>query len=141
MKKGIYVLNTPAGGQLGCHCLLVEDSKFDQYRIERVLHRTMPSRLSTAETLADAYRAIAADRFDLVICNNALPDGLGIDFVRTLRKHPSHRDIPVVMMSDRPSEMIKTRAIEAGVTTVVSKGRFTRDCLVQAVQGTHLMQA
>lgn len=135
------VPKTNAGSRRGCHCLLVEDSKFDQYRVERILHHTMPSRLSTIETLADAYPAIAADQFDLVICNNALPDGLGVDFVRTLRKNPVHYTVPVIMMTEGPSDMIRTRAIEAGVTTVVSKRVFARDHLIEAMQGTHLMRA
>ncbi|MEM7243657.1 MAG: response regulator [Pseudomonadota bacterium] len=132
---------TPTGTRQRCHCLLVEDSKFDQYRVERILHRALPSRLSTVETLADAYRTINLDRFDLVITNNALPDGLGVDFVRALRKNPKHRDIPVIMMSDHPREMIKTRAVEAGVTTVVSKGTFTRAHLINVIEQTRLMQA
>ena len=124
-----------------CHCLLIEDNKFDQRRVERILHQTMPSRLSTVETLCDAYRALQQDGFDLVIANNTLPDGLGIDFVRRLRMTQAHRHVPVIMTTDQPSSMIKTRAYEAGATTVVTKARLSLEHVRDLMREPELTQA
>ena len=132
---------SPARAVKGCHCLLIEDNKFDQKRIERILHRTLPSRLSTVETLADAYRALDRGLFDLVITDNALPDGLAVEFIRRLRNTDAHRDIPVIMMSDHPSEMIQTRALQAGVSAVVTKASFTPDQLIAIMHQPELTQA
>ncbi|KHD23921.1 chemotaxis protein CheY [Vibrio caribbeanicus] len=45
--------------------------------------------LAIAESLAQAHSKLAQTVFDLVIIDNYLPDGLGIDFLQQMRKLPN----------------------------------------------------
>lgn len=57
------------------------------------------ARIHTCRTLMEACTTLAQLRPDLVICEWDLPDGLGLDLVRDVRR--SDQGIPVLMVSSR----------------------------------------
>jgi signal transduction histidine kinase len=77
------------------HILFVEDHADTAAAMVRVLGR-QGYRITRAEDVASAKRAVDADNFDLVISDIGLPDGSGLDIVRHLRQK---RDTPAIAVS------------------------------------------
>lgn len=105
-------------------CLLVEDSDFDQRRIKRILARAIPVDLEIAGTLREARDLLGHGHFDLILLDNALPDGLGVDHANELRSTGNHRDVPILLISDFPSPFIYDKAATARIAQVMGKDDF-----------------
>jgi PAS domain S-box-containing protein len=86
----------PAGaardGARGYRILLVEDHE-DTAAVLADFLRLRGFVVRTAESVGEAMRAVAAERFDLVISDLGLPDGSGHDLMRHLRASASVRGI------------------------------------------------
>lgn len=121
-------------GAYGRSCLLVEDSEFDQHRVTRMLKGAGPVDLIIATTLAEAGSLLQKQRFDLVILDNALPDGLGVDFAMGIRRLEQFRNLPVIIVSDFPSPFMYDKAMAARVSRVLTKSEF-RPWHVKSVLG------
>ena len=102
-------------------CLLIEDSAFDQQRVGRLVTGVAAFDLTAVSTLAEARAALSRQDFDLLLLDNALPDGLGVDFALGLRKRPKYRTIPIMIVSDFPSPFMYDKALMARVSQVVTK--------------------
>ena len=72
----------------------------------------------TAADIASARRMLDATAFDLVLLDCNLPDGSGIDFCHEL---PSARDIAVVFLTIRDSELDEVTALRAGACDYLRK--------------------
>lgn len=103
------------------YCLLVEDSKFDQRRVTRLLSDAGPLQVAIAETIAEAKTYLNKYKFDLLVLDNALPDGLGVDFAQTLRTDHRHAKLPILMVSDFPSPFVYDKATAARIAMVLGK--------------------
>jgi len=64
-------------------CLLVEDSEFDQRRIQRVLEQLGVQRLDIVPDVTTAREYLDTFRPDLILMDNGLPDGSGVDSCST----------------------------------------------------------
>lgn len=105
-------------------CLLVEDSEFDQRRIRRVLDHLGIQKLDVADSLGAARAFLSTSRVDLILLDNGLPDGLGVDFALELKEQPNLANIPVVMVSDWPTPFMYDKALIARVRQVLRKDEF-----------------
>jgi protein-tyrosine phosphatase len=85
--------------------------------------------VTVANTLADARRALAADRFDLLLVDYDLDDGKGDALARELQA--SQRAVPVIGVSSHGDG--NTALLRAGAVAVCSKMHFDR---IQAVIDT-----
>ncbi len=72
----------------------------------------------TAADIASARRMLDATAFDLVLLDCNLPDGSGIDFCHELT---SARDIAVVFLTIRDSELDEVTALRAGACDYLRK--------------------
>ncbi|MFN3388740.1 MAG: CHASE3 domain-containing protein [Allosphingosinicella sp.] len=77
-----------------------------------------------------AARALAAERFDLVILDVALPDGSGFDLLPALRR-PGGRAIPVVLFTAQDAGPELAERVEA----VLTKSKASLGRLVETVEG------
>ncbi len=111
-------------------CLLVEDSEFDQRRIQRVLEQLGVQRLDIVPDVTTAREYLDTFRPDLILMDNGLPDGSGVDLALELREHPERQNIPVVIISDWPTPFMFDKALMARVRSVLNKDEFN---LVSAV--------
>ena len=113
-------------------CLLVEEdelgphdhSDFDQKRIARILARGTRVELKSVATLRSARRYLANEHFDLVLLDNNLPDGLGVDFAAEIRRTKGMEDVPILMVSDWPTPFMYDKAANARISRVLSKDEF-----------------
>jgi len=86
--------------------------------------------LDHAKTIAAAQEYLRKEQPSIIILDNKLPDGLGIDFISFIKKnHPSTK---VVMISGNASAA-KNKAIENGADIFLEKP-FTREQLYHSVK-------
>jgi len=74
--------------------------------------------VTTAGSVAEATKRIAAEAPDLVVLDLGLPDGDGKDVIRTVREWS---DVPIVVLSARGREAEKIEALDLGADDFVNK--------------------
>ena len=97
--------------------LLVEDEASIAEPFGHALERE-GFRTVLAATAADALRAAAEERPDLVLLDLGLPDGDGRDVCRELRRGS---DVPIVMVTARGTETDRIVGLELGADDYVVK--------------------
>jgi DNA-binding response OmpR family regulator len=93
--------------------ILFVDDDDDTCEMMRLLLQHSGYRVTTAETIVDALGLAKAERFDLYLLDNWLPDGLGLELCQQLRAlYPAS---PIVFYSGiaQESEIQKARAAGA----------------------------
>jgi two-component system KDP operon response regulator KdpE len=74
--------------------------------------------VTTAGTVAEATKRIAAEAPDIVVLDLGLPDGDGKDVVRRVREWS---DVPIIILSAREREAEKIDALDLGADDYVNK--------------------
>ncbi|QUJ76451.1 response regulator [Sulfitobacter albidus] len=116
-------------------CLIVEDSRFDQLMMTRVIAKSAQRMgVKVAATLQSAREALAEGQISLILLDNNLPDGIGANFALELASDPRLAQIPVIMVSDWPTPFMWEKAASAGVLYVVNKSEFGTQYVQQAMQ-------
>jgi len=100
------------------HLLLVEDNLRLQELIEQAL-RGAGYRVDLATTVAELLAAAASVQYDLLIVDLMLPDGDGLDAIRTLRARRS--SVPILIMTARGSIDDRVRGLDAGADDYLIK--------------------
>jgi two-component system KDP operon response regulator KdpE len=97
--------------------LIVEDDR-EIRRFVRAALETDGYRVAEAETQARGLIEAGTRRPDLLIVDLGLPDGDGIDLIRSLR---SFSGAPVIVLSARTAEDVKVEALDAGADDYLVK--------------------
>jgi two-component system, OmpR family, response regulator len=100
------------------HILLVEDNLRLQELIEQAL-LDAGYRVDLATTVAELLAAAASVQYDLLIVDLMLPDGDGLDAIRTLRARRS--SVPILIMTARGSIDDRVRGLDAGADDYLIK--------------------
>jgi two-component system response regulator PilR (NtrC family) len=100
------------------HALVVDDEP-DILDLLQITFARMDIGCRTAETLHQARRALADERFDLCLTDMRLPDGSGIELVRHIAE--TNPDLPVAMITAHGSMGAAVEAMKAGAFDFVSK--------------------
>ena len=74
--------------------------------------------LTSAGTVAEALKRIAAEVPDIVVLDLGLPDGDGKDVIKRVREWS---DVPIVILSARDREIEKIEALDLGADDFVNK--------------------
>jgi DNA-binding response OmpR family regulator len=93
--------------------LLVVDDEEDFCKLMVLMLQQEPLDIQCAFTLKDAAQKLEEDHPAILLLDNNLPDGKGIDFLIHSKK-----EIPVdhvILISADPSEQLKQKALDAGV--------------------------
>lgn len=98
--------------------LVVEDEKDLVATYERLLQRQGCSVIA-AGTVQDALATLDRRRFALVIADLRLPDGTGLDVVRSARQRSNGP--PVIVVTGFASAQSRREALEAGATAYLAK--------------------
>jgi len=107
------------------HCLIIEDSEFDQEMMRRAVKAARDKiQVQAVTTLQGARKVLMEGPVSLILLDNSLPDGKGADFAVELAQYPKLARIPIIIASDWPSPFMWDKANEAGVKFVVSKSDF-----------------
>lgn len=99
--------------------VLVEDHVLVRDQICNLLRGAGIDVLDAVGALQDGYEAVRKHQPDVVVLDNHLPDGLGIDLCRTLTQE--RPDLAVVIYSGHLTWQDQDDASEAGAAAVVPK--------------------
>lgn len=100
--------------------LLIIDDDSD---IQILLKRSFDQRYNViiAGDLASAKRRVNESRPDLIVLDEGLPDGSGMDFCHYLKHELSMKDLPVIMLTSRKELKDKLSAFHSGADDYVVK--------------------
>jgi DNA-binding response OmpR family regulator len=109
--------------------LIVEDEG-DMCLLLNILLAGKDFQLDHVKSLSSAISYLASDRPSIVILDNKLPDGFGIDYITEIKK--KYPNLKVIMMSGL-GESAKDVAINNGADIFLGKP-FTRDELFESIK-------
>ena len=112
------------------HVLIVEDSELAAGAL-RILFEETGHRVSVAHSVAEALQAGQSDPPDLLLLDLKLPDGDGLDVVRSLAKR-GVKPRATVALTGRDDPESHERCSAAGVTEVMVKPVPTKELLRKA---------
>ncbi len=117
------------------HCLIVDDLEFDRRMMRRVFAKHCPDiPMVVARDLGEARQRLKERQISIIFLDNALPDGMGVDFVTELADHEDLKGVPVVIVSDFPSPFMYAKAKAANVCEVWSKRDFVGPSVQRVVK-------
>ncbi|WP_243301068.1 response regulator transcription factor [Geothrix oryzisoli] len=110
------------------HILLLEDDTEIRLGLEQHLRREGFS-LTSVGTGRDALQALGTSglRLDAALLDLSLPDMDGLDVLRAIRAHPTHRGLPVLLVTARSEEIDRVLGLELGADDYISKPFSTRE--------------
>ena len=100
--------------------LLVDDSRTSLF-MERMILRQGPYDLFTAEDGAEAVEQALAQKPDLILMDVIMPRMTGFEALRALRKSPTTRSTPVILVTTRGEPANVEEGWEAGCSDYVNK--------------------
>lgn len=115
--------------------LLVEDNPPDaRFLVEMLAESSIRGRfaLKKAERFSEAVRALAGERFDVVLLDLMLPDSSGLDTFRTV--HGKYPDVPIVLLTGLADENLAANAVREGAQDYLVKGQVDPNLLVRALR-------
>jgi two-component system, OmpR family, phosphate regulon response regulator PhoB len=99
--------------------LLIDDDEVVSSILERVLGSAGHS-VDVVHKLGDGRDALDASDYDLVLLDINLPDGSGLDFLRSVRRE-GNRSTPIVVLSGMRQEDTIVQGFELGADDFVTK--------------------
>jgi DNA-binding response OmpR family regulator len=111
---------------------LVVDTHADTTKVIARILRAAGYRVTPAFSIAEAMEKCVGMKFDLMITDIELRDGLGIELLRELRDHCK---IPAIAVSGHAYPADIEAALAAGFARYLVKP-FDRDALLSAVRAT-----
>jgi len=112
-------VSEPGPGR-GCNVLLVEDNPINQELAEVLLQRS-GARVQTVENGADAVKAVAEGKCDLVLMDIQMPEMDGIEATRRIRQLPAGAQVPIIAMTANALPGDKERYLDAGMDDYIAK--------------------
>lgn len=109
--------------------ILVIEDEGDMCLLLELLLASGSITVNHSKTLADAQQSLKSDQPHLVLLDNRLPDGFGVDFIEHIKTNYPDTKIVLITGVDRA---IRDFALEAGADTFLSKP-FTRQQLHQCI--------
>jgi putative two-component system response regulator len=101
--------------------LVIDDTRSNLKHMQRVITEIGVRECHGYFDPVAAIAAAESTAFDIIVVDYLMPILNGLDVIRHLRGQPSHRTVPIVMVTGQVSEQVKLAAIEAGATDFLSK--------------------
>lgn len=102
-------------------CLVVEDSPVMRELIVFALSRIPDLCAREADDGLAAMRLLAQERFDLVITDINMPMLDGLKLIGHIRADPTHRSVPILVLTSEDAGEERERALESGATAYITK--------------------
>jgi two-component system chemotaxis sensor kinase CheA len=113
--------------------LVAEDSITSRALIKNILESAGYS-VTTAVDGVDAYTALKAGAFDLVVSDVEMPRMDGFDLTAKLRSDKRLAQLPVVLVTALESREHRERGIDAGANAYIVKSSFDQSNLLEIVR-------
>jgi putative two-component system response regulator len=101
--------------------LMVDDSRSSLIALRNAVRRFSDNAI---ETFTNPLEALARSReasFDIVLVDYIMPEMNGVEFIRSLRRQASYRNVPVIMVTSQTERRIRLDALKAGATDFLNK--------------------
>lgn len=113
--------------------VLVVDDSLTVRELERKILDGAGYDVHVAVDGMDAWNAVRAGGFDLIVSDVDMPRMDGIELVALIRKDPNLGSLPVMIVSYKDRDEDRRRGLEAGADYYLTKSSFHDDTLLQAV--------
>ncbi len=110
--------------------LIVEDEA-DMCLLLNIILAGKNIQLEHVKSLSSAVTYLKSDNPSVIILDNKLPDGYGIDFIPELKK--TNPDTKIIMISGY-NGAVKDLAMDSGADIFLNKP-FTKDQLLKSIEG------
>ncbi|HEV7302055.1 MAG TPA: response regulator [Tepidisphaeraceae bacterium] len=105
-----------------CNILVVEDHADSAEMLQRLLARTPGWHVQTAGSIEEAIAKLDATRFDMLLCDLALPDGDGCDLIKQIHdRRPVDQRIKGIAVTGHAYPADEARSRAAGFLSHVTK--------------------
>jgi two-component system chemotaxis response regulator CheY len=101
--------------------LVVEDSPTMRQLIVFALRRLQTLKVTEADDGLDALKKLQAGKFDILITDINMPMMDGLKLVGHVRKDPTHKDIPIVIITTEGAAEDRQRALALGANAYITK--------------------
>ncbi|MEM1067566.1 MAG: response regulator [Planctomycetota bacterium] len=113
--------------------LVVEDDEVDALLFERLLTASGQRFEATVRaSIRDAISWLEEHEADVVLLDQSLPDGRGVEGISEIRRHIPH--IPIVMMTGLNDEDMASKAVDSGAVDYLVKGESDPSTLANAIR-------
>jgi len=113
--------------------LLAEDSITSRMLLKGILE-SAGYRVKTAVDGMEAFTALRAERFDLVVSDVEMPRLNGFDLTARIRADKKLAELPVVLVTALESREDRERGIDVGANAYLIKSSFDQSNLLEAVR-------
>jgi two-component system, chemotaxis family, chemotaxis protein CheY len=101
--------------------LIVDDSPTIRKMVRATLRTLESYDFIEAANGLEAIEQVALGPVALMILDLNMPDMHGMDVLKFIRRHPSSREVPVMVLTTRGDESSRDAAIAAGATQFMTK--------------------
>jgi two-component system OmpR family response regulator len=98
--------------------LIVDDELDICYLLSGIL-KQRNFRTGFVNSLSDAVNALRTDKPSLLILDNHLPDGFGLDFIPFVKEN--YPEVKIIMITAHDGSLERKKALDGGVDLFVSK--------------------
>jgi two-component system chemotaxis response regulator CheY len=112
-------VSTPPEPEL--HALVVEDSPMMRQLLVFALSRLKQLKVTEADDGVDGLRKLASAKFDIILTDINMPIMDGLKLVKRIRTDPTHKDVPVVIITTESAEEDRQRALALGANAYITK--------------------
>ena len=85
------------------------------------LSRLKNLKVTEADDGVDGLRKLAAGKFDIIITDINMPIMDGLKLAKRVRTDPTHRDVPIIIITTEGSNEDRTRALHLGANAYITK--------------------
>ena len=101
--------------------LVVDDIEANRYTLQRRLNRDGFSNIILADGGEAGLKLVYDEEFDLILLDLMMPGISGLDVLKTLKKDPRHRHIPIIMVTAVGEIEPTVECITAGADDYIAK--------------------
>jgi two-component system chemotaxis response regulator CheY len=85
------------------------------------LSRLKSLRVTEADDGVDGLRKLATGKFDIILTDINMPIMDGLKLVKRVRSDPTHRDVPIIVITTEGSNEDRHRALQLGANAYITK--------------------
>ena len=119
MKEPVSTTASPPPQEF--HCLVVEDSPMMRQLLVFALSRVKQLRVTEADDGVDGLRKLATEKFDIVLTDINMPIMDGLKLVKRVRSDPTHKDVPIIIITTEGAAEDRQRALQLGANAYITK--------------------
>lgn len=122
--------------------LVIEDSDADFLKLSCIIENYGKIKITRAKSLKEANMVLAEENYDLIVLDYILPDGNGLEFVKSM--HEKEINIPTVVITGQGNEVIASQFVKAGVYDYLPKANASEKSVARVISNAlekfHLKQ-